>query len=204
MIVPHLVWPNLVLAKLGLAKLGLGQTWSGQTWSWPNLVWPNLVLAKLGLAKLGLGQTWFGQTWSRPQDDDNRQVITEHEFPATTEDNEEIFKPGWSALNYTITRLSTNVDRAGRNLLYICGGNDRVNKKYVFDNKQVIDIIHEQEGKSITISFLRECYTRYTGRKEFSLAQFKKIRDSHHDGKSAQCLRTWELSTSYKKTLQSR
>ena len=103
----------------------------------------------------------------------------------TEESTKERFKAGWSALNYTATKLPKDFDHAVRNLMYTCDGKDCVNEEIVFDRKQDIEVVRvqrsEQESVSITMHVCPEYRTQFKkirGNKCDSMSEVKKLSNS--------------------------
>ena len=63
-----------------------------------------------------------------------------------------------------------------------------MNEESVLDQKQVIEVVHvarsEQASVSITISLCRESNTKYKGRRQITISQFRKPQTSRFDSKS--------------------
>ena len=55
-------------------------------------------------------------------------------------------------------------DKEIRNLMQICDGNMRVRVRVDSNKQQIMEVVHEQNGRVITISLCRDCHTIFIGR----------------------------------------
>ena len=111
---------------------------------------------------------------------DEKQVIPESLFKALIEEASKIK----SALICTATRVLGNADKAIRNLMHVCDGKKCVRANMALNKQQATEALHRQDGTASKISLCRDCGTIGMRRKQVTVTQCRRMRDSQHDEKS--------------------